>query len=545
VKAIDPADIAEIKYATADEVCDWLKGKYKDRHERGEFTKRLQSEEYYTAQNLQKKIESILIERGVEKIDFYLCKYGVNPGIALEKFHAEATDDFILDDALLAALSNFHFFEQEYISAAYIKKLIEKFPESEMHLDAALNNIGLDRDVITTVLEWRGKIQGFYGEDFLIFFAKLIKNSKACNEKYEMNISDPLGDLRYGKLFDELSNLVHEIKPSLKGYVAATRLLDLTYASTQEERISDFLNKWTTEDKELESNFGLVRYVYSCKVFSALQNDSKQREFFEKFESDNWVRRAFYSSAQGEAIFGSGWNEIPNFKKLEKSDYKNVSPGVISRVAELKDENPTSLSKNDKLELTILNYFLQDLGEFIFEICLNKALVVNYPELLRRMCFDLPWRGLEGVDAFDILRRIEKDLQRANFQNDGLPATKTETTKMFADVLSHQNNLWSLDKKEITNLIHSVSKNQDSLSYSQSSIGTEVQSLRDDIRNLTDSVKSISNVLGGISREEDKQKQRLLRLMDFCAGCKNSLNKLTFFLTVGFSVLVGLLIFSS
>ena len=436
-------DFHEAKLLNEDEACAFLKSMYLE-----EFGPEKSNE-----RSFREKLESEFFIRNSEKINFYICRYGLTAGEVISSRQKEKSEKEILpyheDNNYLAALNNKIyvgdlFWEQKSL----IQKFIIDFPLTRECLSAIFSNPALNRNAITDLLRKRSETEKFKEPEFLKYFSNLIIDCPAVHKEYDNVHLCGFSEFNHDDLHFQFYALLCEMEPSEDLADAANQFSKVARPlnSSKVESYTQVIEKWRDpsfhEKPDFKNSYNFKFYTVRNSVATMYFNSniSKQRSFYETHKIDPAVRHAFYRNASIDALLSvrSYEIDIPDFKPYSDTKLKQVSEGVRDRLATLQNKSPSDLIGSEMIEKRVLEYFCDDNNEFIETVAYNAYFwrSERANDLIEKLGWDLALDPNSTMDTINTIR-----YSRRYFENSKQSlAPKTVSIEDKIDTLEQQLN---------------------------------------------------------------------------------------------------------
>lgn len=434
-------DLHEAKLLSDVDACAFLKSLYHQEY----------GPEKSNERSFREKLENEFFSRNSERINFYICRYGITAENVISSLQNEKPKEdpvpYYSDTNYLAALNNKIYVGNMYWDQeSLVRRLINDFPKTRECLSAIFSNPAFERNTITDILEKRSEIEKFQEPEFLNYFSNLIADCPAVHKEYDNIHLDGWAEYSHSNLNFQFFNLLCDMQPSDEVADAANQFSRVAQPldSSKVEIYTQVIEKWRDpkfhEKPSFKNNYNskfysvrnsLARMYFNSNIF-------KQRSFYETHKIDPAVRHAFYRGGTIDALLSVRRHEVdtPDFRAYSDTKSKNVSEGVRDRLATLQNKSPSDLSSLEMIEQRILEYFCDDENEFIAHVAYNAHFwhAERANSLIERLGWDLALDPMSTMDTINTIR-----YSRRHFENlDQSLATKTVSIEDKIDALEQR-----------------------------------------------------------------------------------------------------------
>lgn len=460
-----PIEEYDCSFMKDDEAIEWLKNRY-IRVSRNESILDISANDL----KRRKRIEEKFISRGNERLNYYVCRYGVSAEylVDLSKFKGD------YENLLLkGALSNEFFVWNSFtLFSNTFKEMVSSFPASRECLEILTRNEALRRYNLTLIIEQRKNIDAFKGEHFCSFFIDLLMAAPAVRGIYDHTILDGAAEFLHDRLEFECAKWLAELAPSVNVIDSVKKLITIAnFSSVDKDYYDDFLNSWTFDEKNekivegpkierIKNLYGDVRLHFATRIFGSFSEfkAKKAKEFLENYIDDVFIRHAFYRSAPLDAILGFNFyshkiddDDFIYFKKYTrdvegKQREELFSDSMRKRLAHLHNQDSKEISDLEKIEMSFLLHFSRDGNEFIEHFAFNRRLAGSkfLRETLERAAWDLAFDPKHDMWTINLVRMASKDF--GDVDGDIAPfEIKNEFKIISKNLTSLQDNLQSIN----------------------------------------------------------------------------------------------------
>jgi len=412
------SDLYEAKLYNEDQACAFIKSLYLN-----EFGDEKNNNEWFRTE-----LEKNFIDRNSDKLNFYICKYGLSAGEIIKDHNdnsQKSTLPYYEDNNYLAALNN-----KLYVQTLFwgqtnlIKRFIEDFPATKDCLISIFANPSFDRNTITNLIEKRTEIEKFSDPEFLNYFAKLVQDCPAIETEYDNVALDGWSEFSHRNLHYQFFDLLCDLEPTKELARPALQFakLSMPIDSSKTNRFSQIIEKWQdskfneepTFGKDYNLNFFYVRNSVATTYFNL--NQRSQKSFYEVHKTDPAVRHAFYRTGTIESLLSVSSNklDIPDFKSYASTKTKQVPVEVKNRLVKLQNKTASTLSSVEIIEQRILEYFCNDQNEFIEQLAYNAHFWYNEiaSNIVHKLGWDLALDPGSHMDTVNIIRYSRRHFEK-------------------------------------------------------------------------------------------------------------------------------------